>query len=93
MKTTSLDPEEYAYPAGSLRSSRRFAMARCPDGKVHRVKIGLPDTFFSIPGTCQVRGVRVAGYVCFADDGEVEFRPYLYRKNHAVFARALDGDR
>lgn len=58
------------------------------------------DTFFSIPASVQVRrnGRRytVAGYVTFntADGSDVatadnpahlEFRPYLYRKNHDVF--------
>ena len=78
---TWLDPEEYAYPAGSLRQSRRYCGARCPDGKIRRVKVGVPDTFFSIPATARVSGRTVAGFVSVSDStGDFTFTPYTYRK-------------
>ena len=95
---TWLDPEEYAYPAGSLRQSRRYCAARCPDGKIRRVKVGAPDTFFvgvpdtffffSIPATARVSGRTVAGFVSVSDStGDFTFTPYTYRKNAGAFAR------
>ena len=88
---TWLDPEEYAYPAGSLRQSRRYCGARCPDGKIRRVKVGVPDTFFSIPATARVSGRTVAGFVSASDStGDFTFTPYSARKNAGAFA-ALAG--
>lgn len=85
---TWIDPEEYAYPAGSLRQSRRYCAARCPDGKIRRVKVGAPDTFFSIPATARVSGRTVAGFVSVSDStGDFTFTPYTYRKNAGALAR------
>ena len=74
----------YQHPVKVLR-------CLCPDGRRRTVRItSEPDTFFSIPARVKVRGKTVTGYVTGreTDDYErdMEFRPYLYRKNHAVFA-------
>lgn len=69
---TWIDPEEFAYPAGSLRQSRRYGRARYPDGKVRRVKLGIPDTFFTIPARGRCGGRTLSGYVS-CDDGEFVF--------------------
>lgn len=82
---TWIDDESLAYYSGSLRQSRRRALVRCPDGKLRTVRCGIPDTFFSIPASLSFKGTRVAGYVASTETG-VEFRPYLYRKNAALFA-------
>jgi hypothetical protein len=60
---TYLDAEEKAYPAGSLRQSRRHGRAVCSDGIVRRVKLGIADTYSTIPAICYIRGHRVHGYV------------------------------
>lgn len=46
---TWIDPEELAYPAGSLRQSRRKGKVRFPDGKLRIVTLGVPDTYSTIP--------------------------------------------
>lgn len=60
---TVIEPEEYAYPSGSLRQSRRFGRALCSDGKVRRVKLGVADTFFSVPAICKIKGKTVHGII------------------------------
>lgn len=62
----------------------------CPDGK-RRVAIlsGVPDTLFSIPARVKAYGKTVSGFVTWREtDGkdDLEFRPYLYRKNYGVFS-------
>jgi hypothetical protein len=85
MKCTQLDPEEYAYPSGALRNSRRHFSAICLDGKVRRGTCGVPDTFFSIPARLKAKGKTVTGYVTIdSSDGEIHFHAYLYGKNHEV---------
>lgn len=86
---TWIDPEEYAYPAGSLRQSRRHFAARCPDGKIRRGVCGIPDTFFSIPARLKASGKTVAGFVSIdTDHNELTFRPYTYRANCDAFTCA-----
>lgn len=62
----------------------------CPDGKRRVATLSAaPDTFFSIPARVKAYGKTVAGYVTGCEtDGkkDLEFRPYLYRKNHGVFS-------
>ena len=86
-KKTFLDPEEYAYPAGSLKASRRRFAARCEDGKVRRGICGIPDTYFAIPARLKAHGKTVSGYIAAGDDGTIVFIAHDYGKNHAV----LDG--
>jgi len=77
------------YPWGVYVSARVL----CPDGVVRTVKriATTADTWFSVPCAVTVRGKTVAGYMTLTDAGSdeephVAFRPYLYRKNHTVFA-------
>ena len=50
---------------GPFSCGYRRARALCSDGKVRAVQFssGIPDTFFSVPGSVKVRGKRVSGYV------------------------------
>lgn len=82
---TFLDPEERAYPTGSLQSSRRHFRAVCPDGVERSGICGIADTFFSIPARLKAHGKTVTGYVTMGDN-QLEFRPYKYRKNWAIFS-------
>lgn len=59
---TWLDPEEKAYPSGSITAGRK-AKALCPDGKVRTFQVGIPDTFFTIPARGKAFGRSVTGYV------------------------------
>jgi hypothetical protein len=86
---TWIGPEEAAYPHGSLRRSARYGVVRCSDGKLRRAKLGIPDTFFSIPARLKVSGKTVAGFVTSGEtcsDGSTEyyFCAYKYRKNHTA---------
>lgn len=69
--------------------------ALCPDGKLRAFRGGTADTVFSIPARVSAKGTTVAGYVTVEtrkvfstatdnDPAVVKFRPYLYRKNHAL---------
>jgi hypothetical protein len=62
--------------------------AVCPDGKTRNARPsgnGTADTFFSIPAYVNASGTSVVGYITPNDDGSgYEFRPYLYRRNHAL---------
>lgn len=45
---TWIDAEELAYNV-PLKKSPRRGLARFPDGKLRMVRLGVPDTFFTIP--------------------------------------------
>lgn len=80
--------EELAYPAGSIRQSRRFGLVRCPDGKLRLCKLGIPDTFYTIPARMSIRGKTVAGFVSVdesAESPEYRFLTYTYRKHGKIF--------
>lgn len=68
---TWIEPEERAYNtySGTHWGSDRRCMALFPDGKTRIVRIGIPDTYFSIPGH-DSRGRK--GFVSFdeSDNGE-----------------------
>jgi hypothetical protein len=49
------------------------ASAICADGKIRIFKVGIPDTFFSIPAHGKIKGFSVRGFVSYRDDGEIEF--------------------
>jgi hypothetical protein len=81
----------FSSPWGFTCSGR----ALCPDGKVRAFRGGTADTFFSIPARVSAGGTTVAGYVTTEtrqgystptenDPAVVLFRPYTYRKNHAL---------
>lgn len=65
--------------------------ARCPDGKVRRLKriAGVADTLFTIPAAVEYKRKTVSGYVTLREDDEgervVEFVPYVNRKNGHLF--------
>lgn len=65
---TFIGPEEHAYPAGSLRQSRRRFAAVCPDGKIRRGICGIGDTYSTTPAYLKVRGVTVTGHLEMRDD-------------------------
>ena len=68
---TWIQSEEYAYNSPLSRSARR-GRVRFPDGKLRIVRLGVPDTYFTIPAK-PARG-RI-GYVSInTDTGEFEFR-------------------
>lgn len=69
--------------------------ALCPDGKIRAFRGSTADTFFSIPARVSAKGTTVSGYLYVEtregfstatddDPAVVKFRPYLYRKNHAL---------
>lgn len=66
---TWIDPEEYAYPEGSLRQSRRRGLVKYPDGKLRTVVLGVPDTFFTIPARGKAHGRTFSGYVSCDESG------------------------
>lgn len=70
---TWIDKESMAYPKGSLRQSRRFGQVLFPDGKTRRVKLSIPDTYFTIPATCRVGKATVSGFVSVDNDGAFRF--------------------
>ncbi len=56
----------------------------CVDGVRRTVRLhGEPDTFFSVPGSVQVRGKTVSGFVT-SDNGDLKFIAYTYGKNADV---------
>lgn len=67
---TWLEPEEAAYVGGMKR--RGAAMF---DGKIRRVYVGLPDSFFSAPAYTRVKGHYVRGFVMLDDEGILRFYP------------------
>jgi hypothetical protein len=85
MTATSLDPEELAYPYGSLNQSRRRARVLCADGVVRKAIVGIPDTYFSIPARLKANGKTVSGFVSSEEvEGAVvyTFTAYTSGANH-----------
>ena len=76
-----LGPEELAYSSysGSPSGSRRRAYARLQDGSYRIVVVGVPDTYFSIPGYVTIRGRRYWGFVGHDDDG---YYFHMYKPSH-----------
>jgi hypothetical protein len=62
---TWLDNESYAYntPTGSAHGSGRRARAMCADGVLRTFRVGVPDTFFSIPAVGKIKGRYAVGFV------------------------------
>lgn len=73
---TWIGAEYYAYssPTGAPSSSLRRGKVRFPDGRLGVVKLGVADTYISIPAI-PVAGKRRKGYVTVLEDadGEPEF--------------------
>lgn len=80
---TNIGPEEAAYPAGSLRQSRRYGRLLCADGRVRRAKIGIPDTYSTIPAIVRIRGKSVHGYAYMHTDTN-EYRFQALGKNRSL---------
>lgn len=70
---TWLEGEEFAYPNGGMT---RRCYARCEDGVMRVAWVGIPDTYFSIPGFIRVRGHRIKGFVSSNNVGEFTFKEY-----------------
>ncbi len=70
-----LGPEGIHYPFK--------ATCICQDGRIRMVYLnGEPDTFFTHPGRCKIKGKSVRGYVTVKEDGEFYFIAYI--KKNAV---------
>ena len=72
---THLDPEELAYntSTGTPNGSNRRARALCEDGRVRTFRVGIPDTYFTIPAVGKVGGRYVRGFVSYDDDKTLRF--------------------
>jgi hypothetical protein len=72
---TWLDPEELAYNTrtGGHSRSRRKARVLCSDGRYRTVTVGIPDTYYTIPGHGRINGRYVSGVV-YTEDGEFRFQ-------------------
>lgn len=75
---TWLEPEEWAYPHGSLRRSQRKALARDDSGRFVSAVAGIPDTYSTIPARAKAHtasGVRTRhGYLSIDNEGVLRFR-------------------
>ena len=69
---TWIDDERLAYntPNGGHTGSARRGLVRFPDGTLHKVTLGIPDTFFTIPAHAVVKGQYVSGYVTIPHDND-----------------------
>ena len=75
---TWIDSEERAYNtySGAHSRSDRRASVRFPDGKLRIVRVGIPDTYFTIPAHGRVSGRYVRGFVSVdTDANELTFTP------------------
>lgn len=77
---TWLDAEELAYPSGSLYAGRRAYAELSPNphnpvvlayGARRIVRVGIPDTYFSIPARLRTSGRTIAGFVSVDTTREV----------------------
>ena len=62
---TYIDPEERAYntlSGGHSRSNRRGKVL-CEDGRVRTARLGIPDTYFTIPAHTRINGRYITGWV------------------------------
>lgn len=79
--TTSIDREELAYNVPLWRSPRK-GRVRLPSGRIGRVRLGVPDTAWTIPAVACLDGRRLAGFVMW-DDNAGEYRFTVDRRyNH-----------
>lgn len=60
---TWLEAEELAYPHGG--QTRRCRALCTVDGVTRVVRVGIPDTYFSIPGHATIGGKRRRGFVTY----------------------------
>jgi hypothetical protein len=78
---TWLDREELAYNThtGSVTKSNRRARAICFDGKLRTFRVGIPDTFFSIPAAGEINSQYMRGWVEIKDNKVVFHRQSKYK--------------
>ena len=70
---THIDPENRAYDVPLWRSLRKGTVIM-PNGKIGTVRLGVPDTYFTIPAVGYVNGKRVRGFVSMKyNDTEYSF--------------------
>lgn len=66
----------------------------CPDGERRTATItGQPDTAFTVPARIKYKGKTVSGFVMSgltAEEGDMRFIPYKYRKWGAIFDLPMD---
>ena len=67
---TWIGPEEDAGPYGGIHTGHRKGCVRMPNGQVQMVKLGIPDTFFTIPAYSRTLG---RGFVTADKEGEFCF--------------------
>lgn len=79
---TYIDPEALAYGEGPLRSSPRGGRVRLPNGKLGFVRLGIPDTVWTIPSVAHVDGKRYTGFVSVKGDPEEYTFTVARRYNH-----------
>lgn len=82
--STWLNREELAYCGGALSASPRKARVvlrqnpnnpvSLPYGSERIVRVGIPDTYFTIPAVFRMRGKYIRGFVS-CDDGVFTFTP------------------
>lgn len=79
---TWIEPEEVAYPSGGfLREGRALVVKNphnpieLPYGEVRAILASIPDTFFSIPARLRYKGKMVVGFVSYADEHILTFKP------------------
>ena len=83
-----MQPEEYAYPNGGMTRKARVivrtneeyapvasALIAPVAGQARMVRVGIPDTFSTIPACFRYRGTYVRGYVSVVDEA-LTFTPY-----------------
>ena len=72
---------ELVFSAGPWAQLIAVRNCPCSDGVNRNVRnIGVPDTFFSVPGRVSVRGKTVSGFVT-CDENGYRFIAYSYGKN------------
>lgn len=80
MGETYIDDEAKAYntPNGGHSRSNRKGIVRFADGKLRTVRLGVPDTFFTIPAHATVNGKYASGFVSVnTETEEFEFTQYV----------------
>lgn len=74
---TWIESESFAYtsPSGSVHGSERKGYVRFADGKLRIVKLGVPDTYFTIPAKPSHGPV---GFVTVEGENHAEYTFHVY---------------
>jgi hypothetical protein len=73
MGKTWIDAEELAYNKGLWRSNRKGYVKT--EWGFRMCKLGVPDTFFTIPALVKHKGKVIRGYVALGESNEFVFHP------------------